>query len=42
MSAYDFMSTSNKDNMDNVALYYFGKKYTYKDLIDNIAKLRWH
>ena len=38
MSAYDFMSTSNKDNMDNVALYYFGKKYTYKDLIDNIAK----
>lgn len=38
MSAYDFMAKSNKDNMENVALYYFGKKYTYKDLIDNIAK----
>ena len=38
MSAYDFMARSNKDNMENVALYYFGKKYTYKDLIDNIAK----
>lgn len=38
MSAYDFMARSNKNNMENVALYYFGKKYTYKDLIDNIAK----
>lgn len=32
MSAYEFMIESNISNLDNVALYYFGKKYNYEQL----------
>ena len=32
MSAYEFMIESNISNLENVALYYFGKKYNYEQL----------
>lgn len=39
MSAYDFMSKSNLENDDLVALYYYGKKYTYSSLMKKIAEV---
>lgn len=39
MSAYDFMSKSNAGNDNRVALYYYGKKYTYLSLMRKIAEV---
>lgn len=37
MTAYDFLRFSNMNNLKNVALEYFDKKITYKDLFKNIS-----
>lgn len=39
MSAYDFIANCNKDNPYSTALYYYGKKYTYLDLVEKIAEV---
>lgn len=39
MSSYDFLMHENSENMSNNALYYFGKKYSYKDLNRNICNV---
>ena len=36
MSLYEFLRTSNKDNLSSVALNYFGKKITYEELLVDI------
>lgn len=36
LSAYEFMLESNKNNLDKVALTYFGKKYSYRQLFNII------
>ena len=36
LSVYDFMLQNNKDNLDATALDYFGKEYSYRELIDKI------
>lgn len=41
LSIYDLLLNSNKNNDNEVALYYFGKEYTYKELfskIENVEK----
>ena len=41
MSAYDYLYECNKDNLDDYALNYLGRKYTYRELfekIDDFAK----
>lgn len=37
-SMYDFLYDNNKNNMDKIAINYFGKKVTYKQLFENIDK----
>lgn len=39
MNAYEFMIKSNEANIENTALYYFGKKYTYRQLNKMILKV---
>jgi len=36
---YEYLWESNKDNLDDVALIYFGRKILYKDLFDRIDKI---
>ena len=36
MSLYEFLRTSNKDNLDSIAINYFGKKLTYEELLVDI------
>ncbi|MBE6149910.1 MAG: hypothetical protein E7170_04240 [Firmicutes bacterium] len=36
MSVYDYVKLNNKDNMDSVALRYFGKPITFKEMFDKI------
>lgn len=36
MSMYDFLRTNNEHNFDEIALNYLDKKYTYKELFENI------
>ena len=38
MSAYKYLYECNKDYMDNIALSYYGKKLTFRELFDNIEK----
>ena len=35
---YDYIWNSNKDHLNNIALNYFDRKITYKELFDNIEK----
>ncbi len=35
---YDYMWNNNKDHLSNIALNYFDRKITYKELFDNIEK----
>ena len=35
-SMYQFIYDSNKDRLDNIAIYYFDRKITYRELFDNI------
>lgn len=38
VSAYQYLLNCNKNNMNKYALNYFGRKFTFKELIENIAK----
>lgn len=37
-SVYEYLKGANKDNQDSIALEYFGKKISYKDLISKVDK----
>lgn len=37
-SIFDYMMRENKDHLDDVALYYFGKQITYRKLEENVNK----
>ena len=36
MSLYEFLRKNNKDNMNGIAINYFGRKFTYEDLLVDI------
>ena len=35
---YEYLWENNKDNLDEIALIYFGKEITYRELFENIEK----
>ena len=37
-SMYDYLYESNKDNLDGIALNYFDREITYRELFENIQK----
>ena len=39
-TCYEFLYENNKDHLDNVAIDYYGKKITYKELFENIEKTK--
>lgn len=39
-TCYEFLYENNKDHLDNIAIDYYGKKITYKELFDNIKKTK--
>ena len=38
MSMYEFLYENNKDRLDNIALNYFGRKISYRQLFEGIDK----